>query len=124
VIDLSIFKGPVKLIYSLYGHINLTGPWYLIEEFSKLSVGECYVILPEKSVRAAKTQTPKAEVPSKNAWFMETACEGKSIDEKQVSDDLPLAGETKSTSKQKRLPKDHTEPNKNKEHIRDIGYRL
>ena len=64
---------------------------------------------------------------------METACEGKSIDEKQVSDDLPLAGETKSTSKQKRLPKDQVEPknnlsrkepqtesNKNKEPIRDI----
>ena len=58
-----------------------------------------------------------------------TACEGKSINEKQVSDDLPLAGETKSTSKQKRLPKDQVEPknnlsqtesNKNKEPIRDI----
>jgi hypothetical protein len=60
---------------------------------------------------------------------METACEGKSIDEKQVSDDLPTAGETKPTSKQKRLPKDQVEPNnnlsqtesnKNKEPIRDI----
>jgi len=99
---------------------------YLI---GKLGVGECYVILPEKSVRVAKIQTPKAEVPNKNAWFMETACEEKSIDEKQVSDDLPLAGETKSTSKEKRLPKDQVEPNNNlskpesnkdKEHIKDI----
>lgn len=99
------------------------------EEFGKLGIGECYVILPKKSVRVAKIQTPKAEVPNKNAWFMETACEGKSIDEKQVSDDLPTAGETKSTSKQKSLPKDQVEPknnlsklesNKNKEPIRDI----
>ena len=104
-------------------------PLVSYEEFGKLGVGECYVILPEKSVRVAKIQTPKAEVPSKNAWFMETACEGKSIDEKQVSDDLPLAGETKPTSKQKRLTKDQVEPNnnlsqtesnKNKEPIRDI----
>jgi hypothetical protein len=60
---------------------------------------------------------------------METACEGKSIDEKQVSDDLPTAEETKSTSKQKRLSEDQVEPknylpqtesNKNKEPIRDI----
>lgn len=104
-------------------------PLVSYEEFGKLGVGKCYVILPEKSVRVAKIQTPKAEVPNKNAWFMETACEGKSIDEKQVSDDLLTAGETKPTSKQKRLPKDQVEPNnnlpqpelnKNKEHIRDV----
>jgi len=60
---------------------------------------------------------------------METACEEKSIDEKQVSDDLPTAGETKSTSNQKELPKSQVafdnnlsqpKSNKNKEHIRDI----
>ena len=104
-------------------------PLVSYEEFGKLGVGECYVILPEKSVRVAKIQTPKAEVPNKNTWFMETVCEGKSINEKQVSDDLPIAGETKPTSKQKRLPKDQVEPNnnlsqtesnKNKEPIRDI----
>ena len=53
----------------------------------------------------------------------------KIINEKQVLDDLPSAGETKSTSKQKELPKSQIEfdnnlsqpkSNKNKEHIRDI----
>jgi hypothetical protein len=60
---------------------------------------------------------------------METACEEKLIDEKQVSDNLSPAGETISTSKQKELSKGHVESNndlpqpksnKNKEHIRDI----
>ena len=104
-------------------------PLVSYEEFGKLGVGECYVILPEKSVRVAKIQTPKAEVLNKNAWFMETACEEKLIDEKQVSDNLSPAGETISTSKQKELSKGHVESNndlpqpksnKNKEHIRDI----
>jgi len=56
-------------------------------------------------VRVAKIQIPKAEVPNKNVWFMETIWEEKIINEKQVLDDLPSAGETKSTSKQKELPK-------------------
>ncbi|NDE19909.1 MAG: hypothetical protein EB000_05680, partial [Alphaproteobacteria bacterium] len=104
-------------------------PLVSYEEFGKLRVGECYAILPEKSVRVAKIQIPKAEVPNKNVWFMETIWEEKIINEKQVLDDLPSAGETKSTSKQKELPKSQIEfdnnlsqpkSNKNKEHIRDI----
>jgi len=96
---------------------------------SKLSVGECYAVLPEKSVRVAKIQTPKAEVPNKNFWFMETSGGGQSVDEKPGSDDLPPVGETKSTSKQKELSKGQVESNndllqpesnKNKEPIRDI----
>ena len=104
---------------------------YLVsyEEFSKLSVGQCYAILPEKSVRVAKIQIPKAEVPNKNAWFMETNTEEKIIDEKQMSDYLSPAGETKSTSTHKELLKSQVESNndlpqpesnRNKEHIRDI----
>jgi hypothetical protein len=60
---------------------------------------------------------------------METSGGEQSVDEKLGSDDLPPAGETKSTSKQKELSKGQVESdnnlaqpksNKNKGDIRDI----
>ena len=44
-------------------------------DISSLAVGECYMLFQEPEVRLAKVQTPKSEVPAKNAGFVQ----GKSL---------------------------------------------
>jgi type IV conjugative transfer system coupling protein TraD len=42
------------------------------EDFGKLAIGECYAILPVSEVRLSKIQVPRAKIPDKNSWFIET----------------------------------------------------
>jgi len=46
-------------------------PLVSYEEFGKLSVGECYTLLPLASVRVSKMQVPQAKIADKNIWFVE-----------------------------------------------------
>jgi type IV secretory pathway TraG/TraD family ATPase VirD4 len=46
-------------------------PLVSYEEFGKLSVGECYTLLPLTDVRLSKMQVPQAKVADKNSWFVE-----------------------------------------------------
>lgn len=41
------------------------------EDFGKLNIEECYVILPEMSTRVDKIKTPEAKIKDKNDWFIE-----------------------------------------------------
>jgi type IV secretory pathway TraG/TraD family ATPase VirD4 len=54
-----------------YNERSEQSPLIPYEDFAKLSIGECYVILPEISARVAKIQTPEAKIKDKNDWFME-----------------------------------------------------
>lgn len=54
-----------------YNERSEQSPLIPYEDFAKLSIGECYVILPEISARVVKIQTPEGKVKDKNAWFME-----------------------------------------------------
>lgn len=54
-----------------YNERREQSPLVPYEDFGKLSIGECFAILPEISTRVAKIQTPEATIKDKNDWFVE-----------------------------------------------------
>lgn len=77
-----------------YNERSEQSPLVPYEDFAKLSIGECYAILPEISTRVAKIQTPEAKIKDKNDWFMELP-----EDEKRESEDQPSLNSTQDTEK-------------------------
>lgn len=77
-----------------YNERSEQSPLVPYEDFAKLSIGECYAILPEISTRVAKIQTPEAKIKDKNDWFMELP-----EDERQESEDQPSLNSTQDTEK-------------------------
>jgi type IV secretory pathway TraG/TraD family ATPase VirD4 len=63
-----------------YNEKKETSPLVSYEEFGKLNIGECYVLLPLASVRLSRIQVPKAKLKDKNNWFVESADEQDIID--------------------------------------------
>lgn len=62
-----------------YSEQQQTKPLVDIDDFASLSIGECYVLLPEPQVRLSKLQTPIAKLKNKNSGFIEdTACDNNS----------------------------------------------
>ena len=56
-----------------YNEKKETSPLVSYEEFGKLNIGECYVLLPLASVRLSRIQVPEAKIRDKNNWFVEIA---------------------------------------------------
>lgn len=63
-----------------YNERHEKSPLVSYEDFSCLSIGQCYVILPEISARLAKIQVPQATAADKNKWFVEVVAESKMVD--------------------------------------------
>ena len=53
------------------------------EEFSRLSIGECYTLLPLTAVRVSKMQIPEAKLSDKNPWFIEEENMQAQVDQEQ-----------------------------------------
>lgn len=62
-----------------YNERHEKSPLVSYEDFSRLSTGQCYVILPEISARLAKIQVPQATAADKNKWFIEEVLESKML---------------------------------------------
>ena len=75
-----------------YSEKKETSPLVSYEEFSKLNIGECYLILPLVSTRVARIEVPEAKIKDKNYWFVEI------LDDQKISDKLDLKNQNTDSS--------------------------
>jgi len=91
-----------------YNERSEQSPLIPYEDFGKLNIGECYVILPEISARVAKIQTPEAKIKDKNDWFIE------------LPEELKDSYSTKRSKKHKSKKCTKDQP-QNTEHNQDVA---
>ena len=91
-----------------YNERSEQSPLIPYEDFGKLNIGECYVILPEISARVAKIQTPEAKIKDKNDWFIE------------LPEELKDSYSTKRSKKHKGKKTTNDQP-QNAEHNQDVA---